>query len=188
MSTSNKNRGYTLLFAVIVSSVVLSIAASILSISRKQLTLSSLSLDSTKAAYAADAGISCAREYGHDFFAPLDFTILTSPTMKSTASLSCNGAISASWSETTNSGTLNPKSGYIDSDITSKYKLSFTTYMDNGSCANVEVTSFYDKKSPYPDLHIFVLSSGYNMSDHANGKCPKIGNPRVVEVGTYTML
>lgn len=54
------DKGYTLLFAVIVSSIVLSVAAFILSVSRKQFILSSVARDSTEAIYAADSGIQCA--------------------------------------------------------------------------------------------------------------------------------
>lgn len=56
----NYKKGYTLLFSIIVSSVVLSIAAFILSVSRKQFILASISRDSTMAIYAADSAIQCA--------------------------------------------------------------------------------------------------------------------------------
>ncbi|HTK33373.1 MAG TPA: hypothetical protein VL335_02405 [Candidatus Paceibacterota bacterium] len=55
-------KGYTLLFAVIVSVLVLSIAAFILSVSRKQAILSSSARDSVYAFYAADSGLECALE------------------------------------------------------------------------------------------------------------------------------
>lgn len=59
MKDKSKQSGYTLLFAIIVSSVVLSIAAFILSVSRKQIVLSSVTRDSTLAIYAADSAIQC---------------------------------------------------------------------------------------------------------------------------------
>lgn len=49
MNYSNYKKGYTLLFSVIVSSVILSIAAFILSTSRRQFILSSVARDSTMA-------------------------------------------------------------------------------------------------------------------------------------------
>jgi hypothetical protein len=55
-----KNKGYTLLFAVIVSAVVLSVGISILTISRKEFLLSSSARESTYAFYAADSGLECA--------------------------------------------------------------------------------------------------------------------------------
>lgn len=55
-----KNKGYTLLFAVLVSSVVLSVGISILTISKKEFLLSSSARESINAFYAADSGIECA--------------------------------------------------------------------------------------------------------------------------------
>ncbi len=52
--------GYTLLFAVLVSSIVLGVALSILSISRHELLLSSTARESQYAFYAADSGLECA--------------------------------------------------------------------------------------------------------------------------------
>jgi hypothetical protein len=59
------NKGYTLLFAVIVSSLVLSVGISILNISKKEFLLSSSARESTIAFYAADSGLECA--IYHDF-------------------------------------------------------------------------------------------------------------------------
>jgi len=74
----NYKKGYTLLFSIIVSSVVLSIAAFILSISRKQFILASVSRDSTMAIYVADSAIQCAVEsYVKLGFDPLNNTGMT---------------------------------------------------------------------------------------------------------------
>jgi len=59
---NNSEKGYTLLFAVIVSVLVLSIAAFILSVSRKEAILASSARDSIYAFYAADSGLECAVE------------------------------------------------------------------------------------------------------------------------------
>jgi hypothetical protein len=58
----SKRKGYTLLFAVIVSVLVLSIAAFILSISRKEAILSSSARDSVYAFYSADSALECVVE------------------------------------------------------------------------------------------------------------------------------
>lgn len=55
-----KNKGYTLLFAVLVSSLVLSVGVSILNISKKELLLTTGARDSSAAFYAADGGLECA--------------------------------------------------------------------------------------------------------------------------------
>ncbi len=52
--------GYTLLFAMIVASIVLALGVSLLTISRKEFILSSSATQSTNAFYAADSGLGCA--------------------------------------------------------------------------------------------------------------------------------
>ncbi len=59
-TTSQKNKGYTLLFAVLVSSLVLAIGISILTISKKEFLLATSARDSSEALYAADGGLECA--------------------------------------------------------------------------------------------------------------------------------
>ena len=53
-------RGFTLLLAALVASIVLSLGSSIFLIAQKQVTLSSLGRDSQFAFYAADAAAECA--------------------------------------------------------------------------------------------------------------------------------
>lgn len=53
------NKGYTLLFAVLVSSLVLAVGISILNISKKEFLLASSARESTAAFYAADSGLEC---------------------------------------------------------------------------------------------------------------------------------
>lgn len=55
-----KNKGYTLLFAVMVSSLVLAVGISILNISKKEFLLSSSARESITAFYAADSALECA--------------------------------------------------------------------------------------------------------------------------------
>ena len=67
-TTQNKRRavyagGYTLLFAVLVSAIVLGVAVSILNIARKELILTSGARESQFAFYAADSGYECAEWY-----------------------------------------------------------------------------------------------------------------------------
>lgn len=57
---SNFNGGYTLLFAVLIASLVLSIGLSVFNISMKEFILSSAGRESQFAFYAADTGIECA--------------------------------------------------------------------------------------------------------------------------------
>jgi len=55
-----KDKGYALLFAVLVSAVVLGVGVSILNISRKELLLTTGAEQSQYAFYAADTGYECA--------------------------------------------------------------------------------------------------------------------------------
>lgn len=58
--TLQNNRGFTLLLAALVASIVIALGSSIFSIAKKQVTLSSLGRDSQFAFYAADTGAECA--------------------------------------------------------------------------------------------------------------------------------
>ncbi len=57
---SGTQRGFTLLLAALVSSVVLMLGSSVFSIAQKQVTLSSIGRDSQYAFYAADTAAECA--------------------------------------------------------------------------------------------------------------------------------
>ncbi len=59
-SSPSRKKGFTLLIAVLVSSVFLSLASTIATITFKQIILSSIGKDSQLAFYAADAGMECA--------------------------------------------------------------------------------------------------------------------------------
>jgi hypothetical protein len=54
------HKGYTLLFAVLLTTVVLSISISILTIARKEVILSSNAKESFAAVYIADGALDCA--------------------------------------------------------------------------------------------------------------------------------
>lgn len=57
------HKGYTLLFAVLLSSLVLSISVSVLNLARKEIILSSGARESSAAIYIADGAIDCAVAY-----------------------------------------------------------------------------------------------------------------------------
>ncbi len=66
-----QNRGFTLLLAALVSSIVLALGAAIYSLAVKELELSSLGRDSQYAFFAADTGAECALYWDirYDYFA-----------------------------------------------------------------------------------------------------------------------
>lgn len=72
-----QQRGFTLLLAALVSSIVLALGASIFALAQKEVTLSSIGRDSQFAFYAADAAAECALywDFRFNYFAtstPLD--------------------------------------------------------------------------------------------------------------------
>src|SRR3989344_4726894 len=72
-------KGFTLLLAALVSSIVLSLGSSIFLIAQKQVILSSLSRDSQFAFYAADTGAECALYWDLRFNAFSTTTPATAP-------------------------------------------------------------------------------------------------------------
>lgn len=60
ISLKYKSRGFTLLFAALVGSLVIAVGMAILNITIKQLTLASAGRESQQAFFAADAGVECA--------------------------------------------------------------------------------------------------------------------------------
>jgi len=64
------NRGFTLLIAVLVSGILLSLGVAIYNIASKEVTLSSSGRESQFAFYAADSGVECALywDYQEDAF------------------------------------------------------------------------------------------------------------------------
>lgn len=85
-------KGFTLLLAALVSAIVLSLGASIFTIARKQVTLSSLGRDSQFAFYAADTIAECALYYDIRQSAVTGFTgFATSSVSAAMNSLTCDG-------------------------------------------------------------------------------------------------
>ncbi|MEK7514743.1 MAG: hypothetical protein AAB587_02900 [Patescibacteria group bacterium] len=133
------SRGYTLLFAVLVSAFVLGLATSILYTSRRQVALSSSSHDSMYAVYAADTGVECAR-----FFNPA--------TTTSISAISCGNSRTVTSDWTLSGGA---------------YSASFDAFFTGSteSCAKVTVQKFYD---PLGNLVSRIESRGYNLYQGAN--------------------
>lgn len=189
-----KNRGYTLLISVIVSSIVLSIAVFVVTAARKQAILSSVASDSTLAIYAADSAIQCAVEA----FGKGDIAV-DAPSPK----ISC-GTVEAGSIQTdnfvytkNNSGgnigiyttpnnislTTNDTSGkpfYISpyNDTIISFKFSATPGSDDGTCATVVIIDGYDNNGK----HMTVIDArGYNMITSSPCSNSSTYNPRLVE-------
>jgi len=181
----NYKKGYTLLFSIIVASVVLSIAVFILSISRKQFILASVSRDSTMAIYAADSAIQCAiQSYMNLKLATSTLTGDDPAVLVPTnASMNCNGQIASS--PYVNAGSGEDFSIYnlantpsLKVEVTSQ-PLGFYNYSNN-SCALLTIIQGYDATDNTKHKTV-IEARGY--SDSNSIPCaPGSGyNPRNVE-------
>jgi type II secretory pathway pseudopilin PulG len=168
MKHSLKNQeGFTLLFASLVVTLVLSIGLAIANITLTQLVLSTSGRESQFAFYNADSGIECALY--HEFTNSAVFPATGDDVPDS--SVSCDGldpqqfVYSQTGATTTTSFWINPPDGYGEEDC------------------DLEKPSFYVEvnKSPHPTLtnasNVYIESRGYNTCDDAS--------PRRVERGLY---
>jgi hypothetical protein len=165
MTYLNSQKGYTLIFAVIVSSIILSIGAFILSISRKQFILSSAARDSTKAIYAADSGTQCAVE-AHSNLPAMNFSCYNISSQPFSFSQPIDD-LASSFDPNRPSGRTPPIYVYIP---------------NNGTCAKITMASGTDPVKAVPKF--YIESRGYSMGN-ASG-CPT-SNPRNVERAIYVI-
>ncbi len=153
------NKGYTLLFAVLVSSIVLSIGISILTISKKEFLLSASARDSTSAFYAADSGLECAAY--HDGAVGNHF----STTTPDVVSISCAGY------SPTDSWTYDP---LPDDGGLFVFSMPLGT---SGACAVVSVEKSFDDDDIATTR---IISRGYNVGwDSAAKSCDEPSSRRV---------
>ncbi len=151
------SRGYTLLFAVLVSSLVLAVGISILTISKKEFLLASAARESVYAFYAADGGLECA-VYNND------------KGRFSTSTIDLNSIICMN---------STPPAIFFSSD-------TFIFHIpngNNGSCSIVTVTQSYVDNDPGSGISLIpqtrIQSRGYNTG-WSNSLCTKQGT-RIVE-------
>ncbi len=96
--TKNKKSGFALLLAIVVSSIVLAVGLTMLSITVKQLTLSSVSRESSISFATAAAGLECARYWRLE--QPNEYTKSSyTPTSSPAPAVTCFGSSAANISE-----------------------------------------------------------------------------------------
>jgi hypothetical protein len=83
--------GYTVLFAVLVSSLILAVGVGIMSITLKEITLSIAGRESQFAFYAADSGLECARYWEFNYAQPFAFPQAPIPLDPPNTSIDCWG-------------------------------------------------------------------------------------------------
>ena len=182
----NKNeRGFTLLFAVLVSSLVLAIGLSIANLTLKEVKLSGAGRESEFAFYAADTGSECALYWdikGYNVFATSADSLASPPvgpvgcvgedivTGDSTSTpgvlVNADGINAIPWNICTGStctdGSANP-------DVPSQYTATttFEILFPEGYCAVVKVGKNYNTSdgSEFTDID----SRGYNTCNPASG-------------------
>ncbi len=147
----NTKRGFTLLLAALVASIVLALGSSIFTIAKKQVTLSSLGRDSQFAFYAADTAAECAL-YWDVRFSRFATSSLSAPMQ----SIQCDGV------------TITPvlQGGATPNSAVSYFRIQDTTVnpaknglfwqdesgaRQTGNCADVWV--YKNPSPPYTVLH-----------------------------------
>lgn len=153
-------KGFAMLFSVLVSSLVLSVGLSIFSLTLKELILSSSGRESQFAFYAADSGAECALYW--DIKGGLNiFATSTDGRSPSPSAPTCNGA-------TINIvATVDPLLTYKTDDSNSAGMTQFTYNIANPDspahpyCANVSVA----KVNVAGIISTTIDSRGYNTCD-----------------------
>lgn len=156
-ATGKREGGFAMLFAVLVSSVLLAIGLSIFNLTVKELALSSSGRESQFAFFAADTGAECALYWdikGTDIFATS-----TADRTPSNASPDCV--------DTTSSGsqtvTINNYLSRTSNSAATRFDLTIPNAAGN-YCAIVTVT----KDSSSGILKTTIDSRGYNTCDTAS--------------------
>jgi hypothetical protein len=170
MRQKTPQQGYTLLFAVIVATVVLGVAVFILGIGRKQYILSAAARDSMYAIYAADSGIDCVA------MANAAQDALSTSTPNQTINCGVSSA-PITWQGS-------PNTTYHDDSNGSPYpatEVSFNIGFKSGGnvtgCATVSIYEYYKSNK----LVEAVQSLGHNLCD--TNYNADLTSPRTVERG-----
>ena len=179
-------KGYTLLFAVIVSMLVLSIGTFILSVSRKEAILASSARDSIYALYSADSGIECAIEH-------LDVLASSTNSIVTGATISCGTQTSIPVTPTGPNYDLLSRTTQGTSTFSlytgpGEFKPGQQSQSGMSSCASTSVSyvttdASYDASGAVTTATstvITVFTRGYNIGYQAAGNCDA-SSPRKVE-------
>jgi hypothetical protein len=154
-----------MLFAVLVSSVLLSIGLSIFNLTIKELSLSSSGRESQFSFYAADSGAECALYW--DFKGENIFATSSSQTPHSPASPDCAGVV------------INTDS-YISDSSSAKTRFAFeipNTF--GGVAANYCVQVLVSKSVNNNIITTTIDSRGYNTGSAVNNECQSSDPNRV---------
>jgi len=152
MLIKNKKRGFAMLFAVLVSSVLLSIGLSIFNLTVKELLLSSSGRESQFSFYAADSGVECVLYWdfkGQDIFATSSSSRSPSPSNPDCAGTSINISPSQTTSDTANT----------------QFSFEIPNTLPSGVSAPYCVTVLISKSVNNNIVTTSIDSRGYNTCD-----------------------
>lgn len=173
-----KEGGFVILFAILISSVILLISAGIFSVAQKETVLSSYSKESQKALFAADAGLECALFY--DVNPPINDdgekkTLFPVDGTGTNTSLDCSGqSLDAYYLD-----------GESSSDFDHLYVFSHqNTLSSDTGCAFVLIEKrALDTENDPPDPSLGVVtrvtSVGFNRCE--SGGTPDYADPSILE-------
>jgi hypothetical protein len=164
-SIQHTKKGFALLVAVLISSVVLAVGLSMLNITLKQYIFSGIGRESEIAFYAADAGIECALYFDTSSVAGL--FDLTSPG----GNFTCMGVTENAPAGGTSGTAKEFEFEWSTSGQTVCTKIGITKYFDAGSSIDMGTWGTCDAGATCTQ----VESRGYNRG------CGELSSPRVVE-------
>lgn len=152
------SRGFTLLLAALVSSVVLALGTSIYELAQKEIMLSSVGRDSQFAFYAADTAAECALywDFRYSYFGT------TAPTDPAAQNPTCDGqALAATGRSASLPYTM----------VSGEMNLFSDTTPGGGYCGVVSVTKSLDPVTSA--LRTVIRADGYNVSCAAIPTAPQ---------------
>lgn len=183
-----KKAGFVLLYAVLVSGIILGVGLSLINLFTKQIILSSIGRNSQFAYYAADAGKQCAYFWYASYYSAV-FGVLvnnqvnppTSSDLPSTLFQAGTGQVSIFCNNRPLIINYEPSSE--SSKLISNFTLPLSPDPNQPSCAKVQVT----RKIAAGQVETMIRSSGYNAS------CGDLGdqgkkNPRRIERVVYRFI
>ncbi len=180
MKFNNTKKGFTLLFAVLVSVLILAVGASIINLSIKQIILSGSSRESQYAFYAANTGIECALYW---LWNPPEDGLVFKYSEGSDLTTD-EDTVRCAWKGSDGNRNLfndfNSVNGYSYTDLpgleitqegensaTTEFYLAFDAELPY--CAHVIVRRVYDDSDPdRPVIRNQIDSYGYNTCDPNN--------------------
>jgi len=146
-SKTTKKKGFAMLYAVIIASVVVIVAYAVSQLALTETNLSIIGRRSQVAFYAANSGLECA-SYGDVRLAVFPIPYPPSdPFLGSGENLNCAG---------------NSFSVFTPNISGDTYDTKFTIDFDNGSRAEITVTKTYDSGTNL--IHTSIRSDGYDKS------------------------